>query len=76
VVILNVLITSFLIGFLVLPVLIKFLKKIRFGDIPGGRKIHKEFTPSMGGIGILLSFFVSTKIYHKQKSHNLLKCGI
>uniref|UniRef100_UPI0040479897 glycosyltransferase family 4 protein n=1 Tax=Algoriphagus sp. TaxID=1872435 RepID=UPI0040479897 len=58
-----VLITSFLIGFLVLPILIKFLRKIQFGDIPGGRKIHKEFTPSMGGIGILFSFFVSLAIW-------------
>ena len=58
-----VLVTSFLIGFLVLPILIKFLRKIQFGDIPGGRKIHKEFTPSMGGIGILFSFFVSFVIW-------------
>lgn len=58
-----VLITSFLIGFLVLPILIKFLRKIQFGDIPGGRKIHKEFTPSMGGIGILFSFFISLAIW-------------
>ena len=58
-----VLITSFLIGFLVLPILIKFLRKIQFGDIPGGRKIHKEVTPSMGGLGILFSFFVSLSIW-------------
>ena len=58
-----VLITSFLIGFLVLPILIKFLRKIRFGDIPGGRKIHDQFTPSMGGIAILSSFFFTLAIW-------------
>ena len=58
-----VLITSFLIGLLVLPILIKFLRKIRFGDIPGGRKIHDQFTPSMGGIAILSSFFFSLVIW-------------
>ena len=58
-----VLITSFLIGFLVLPILIKFLRKIQFGDIPGGRKIHNQFTPSMGGIAILSSFFFSMAIW-------------
>jgi len=58
-----VLITSFLIGFLVLPILIKFLRKIQFGDIPGGRKIHNQFTPSMGGIAILSSFFFSLAIW-------------
>jgi UDP-GlcNAc:undecaprenyl-phosphate GlcNAc-1-phosphate transferase len=58
-----VLITSFLIGFLVLPILIKFLRKIQFGDIPGGRKIHNQFTPSMGGIAILSSFFLSLAIW-------------
>ena len=58
-----VLITSFLIGFLVLPILIKFLRKIRFGDVPGGRKIHDQFTPSMGGIAIFSSFFLSLAIW-------------
>ena len=58
-----VLITSFLIGYLVLPILIKFLRKIQFGDIPGGRKIHNQFTPSMGGIAILSSFFFSLAIW-------------
>jgi UDP-GlcNAc:undecaprenyl-phosphate GlcNAc-1-phosphate transferase len=55
--------TSILIGFLVFPILIKFLQKIKFGDIPGGRKIHKEFTPSMGGIGIFISFFFSLVVW-------------
>ncbi len=58
-----VLITSFLIGYLLLPILIKFLRKIQFGDIPGGRKIHNQFTPSMGGIAILSSFFFSLAIW-------------
>jgi UDP-N-acetylmuramyl pentapeptide phosphotransferase/UDP-N-acetylglucosamine-1-phosphate transferase len=56
-------VTSFLIAFLILPMLIKFLCKIRFGDIPGGRKIHNQFTPSMGGIAIIASFFFSFAIW-------------
>lgn len=50
-----VVLTSFLIGFLIMPIVIKFLEKARMGDRPGGRRIHKKFIPSMGGIG----FFVA-----------------
>ncbi|MEB2780704.1 MraY family glycosyltransferase [Algoriphagus sp. C2-6-M1] len=48
-------ITAFSVGFLVTPILVSVLKKLKIGDTPGGRKIHKSFIPSMGGIG----FFVA-----------------
>lgn len=49
-------VTAFLITFLALPVIIKYSLSKNFVDIPGGRKIHKKVTPSLGGIGIFLGF--------------------
>ena len=49
--------TSFFFGFLITPVLIFLLKKGNIIDAPGGRKIHRGFVPSMGGIGIILATF-------------------
>ena len=55
--------TSFSVGFLITPVLISILKKAQIGDVPGGRKIHKSFTPSMGGIAFMLSTFIALGIW-------------
>jgi UDP-GlcNAc:undecaprenyl-phosphate GlcNAc-1-phosphate transferase len=55
----SILATSFLVALLFFPIFIKFLKKIRFGDNPGGRRIHKKFTPSMGGLILFFSSFFS-----------------
>lgn len=55
--------TSFSVGFLVTPIVISVLKKANIGDTPGGRKIHKHFTPSMGGIGFVLATFVALGIW-------------
>src|SRR5690554_4142464 len=49
--------TSFFFGFLITPVVIFFLKKGNIIDVPGGRKIHVGFVPSMGGIAIILATF-------------------
>jgi UDP-GlcNAc:undecaprenyl-phosphate GlcNAc-1-phosphate transferase len=59
---------AFSITFLVMPVLISILKKKNIGDIPGGRKIHKNFVPSMGGIAIFLACSVSLAIWAWQFS--------
>lgn len=48
---------SFLIGLLVFPILIKLLVRVDITDTPGGRRIHKFKTPSMGGIGVMLAAF-------------------
>lgn len=56
-------ITSFSIGFLLTPVVISVLKKANIGDAPGGRKIHKKFTPSMGGIAFVVATFVTLAIW-------------
>lgn len=55
--------TSFGIAFLVTPIVISILRKANIGDAPGGRKIHKKFTPSMGGIGFIFAFFVALGIW-------------
>ncbi|MCL6260029.1 undecaprenyl/decaprenyl-phosphate alpha-N-acetylglucosaminyl 1-phosphate transferase [Aquiflexum sp. TKW24L] len=51
--------TAFLIGFLLTPIVILFLKKMELMDSPGGRKIHNGFIPSMGGIAFVFATFVS-----------------
>ncbi len=60
--------TAFLIGFLSMPVLISAFKKMHVFDKPGGRKIHKSETPSMGGIvivfSVLLTAFLWLDIYN------------
>ncbi|KEO72201.1 glycosyl transferase [Anditalea andensis] len=50
--------TAFFFGFLVTPIVIFFFRKNNMLEIPGGRKIHKESIPSMGGIGIMLATFI------------------
>lgn len=62
-VILLTLTTAFLIGFLAMPVLIGAFKKMQVVDKPGGRKIHKNETPSMGGIVIFLSVLLTAFLW-------------
>src|SRR5690606_16626148 len=56
-------ITSFVICFLVVPVIIKYSMEKNIVDIPGRRKIHKKDTPSMGGIAIFFGFSISSLIW-------------
>lgn len=56
-------ITSFVISFLMVPVIIQYSLKRNLLDIPGRRKIHKKVTPSMGGIAIFCGFFISSLIW-------------
>lgn len=46
--------TAFAISALFFPVLIKLLRQWKVFDNPVNHKIHKDFIPSMGGVGILL----------------------
>jgi UDP-GlcNAc:undecaprenyl-phosphate/decaprenyl-phosphate GlcNAc-1-phosphate transferase len=55
--------TSFVIAFLVVPVIIKYSLLKNLVDIPGRRKIHKKVTPSMGGIAIFFGFVISSLIW-------------
>lgn len=55
--------TAFSVGFLITPIIISILRKAKIGDAPGGRKIHKKFTPSMGGIGFVTATFITLAIW-------------
>src|SRR5215207_4329088 len=65
--------TSFVIAFLIVPVIIKYSFKKNLVDIPGRRKIHKKVTPSMGGIAIFFGFFISTLIWLDLQSWGHIK---
>jgi UDP-N-acetylmuramyl pentapeptide phosphotransferase/UDP-N-acetylglucosamine-1-phosphate transferase len=57
------LITSFILTFLLTPLVIGFFKKKNIMDKPGGRKIHTGDTPSMGGIAIFLGMVIALLIW-------------
>jgi UDP-GlcNAc:undecaprenyl-phosphate GlcNAc-1-phosphate transferase len=56
-------ITSYVISFLIIPVIIKYSLEKNLVDIPGRRKIHKKLTPSMGGIAIFIAFFIASLVW-------------
>lgn len=56
-------VTSFLVSFMILPLIIKYTLSKNLVDIPGRRKIHKKVTPSLGGIAIFLGFLVAAVIW-------------
>lgn len=56
-------VTSFLIAFMTLPLIIKYSVRKNLLDVPGRRKIHKKVTPSLGGIAIFLGFFFSILVW-------------
>ncbi|EKB48337.1 glycosyltransferase family 4 protein [Cecembia lonarensis] len=47
------------VGLLAMPILIRIFLRMRVTDSPGGRKIHKQHIPSMGGIVIYLSVLIA-----------------
>lgn len=55
--------TAFSVGMISMPILIKILRKAKIGDVPGGRKIHTSFIPSMGGIGFFVASLVAMSIW-------------
>ena len=56
-------VTSFLVAFLILPLIIKYSYQKNLMDTPGGRKIHKKVTPSLGGIAIFVGFVIASFIW-------------
>ena len=42
----------------IIPQILKVILKKQILDKPGGRKLHKNSTPSMGGVGIFFGFFL------------------
>jgi UDP-GlcNAc:undecaprenyl-phosphate GlcNAc-1-phosphate transferase len=57
------LITSFILTFLLTPLVIGFFRKRNIMDKPGGRKIHSGDTPSMGGIAIFAGVMLAIAIW-------------
>ena len=57
------LITSFILTFLLTPLVIGFFRKKNIMDKPGGRKIHTGDTPSMGGIAIFAGVILAIAIW-------------
>lgn len=49
---------AFLLSISVIPQILKIVLGKKIFDAPGGRKIHKNKTPSMGGIGVFFSFIL------------------
>lgn len=60
---LAVLVTAFIVTFFLIPIIIKIFKKKNLFDKPGGRKIHKVVTPSMGGIAIFSGMALAILIW-------------
>ena len=56
-------ITSFAVSFVLFPATIKVLRKYNLLDSPGGRKIHTEQTPSIGGVPIFLGIMLSVVMW-------------
>ncbi len=56
-------ITSFLIAFLIVPIIIKYSLLKNVVDVPGRRKIHKENHAILGGIAIFCGFFISSFVW-------------
>ena len=52
-----------MIGFMLTPILIMLMKRMKLMDTPGGRKIHSGYIPSMGGIGFVIASFISVFIW-------------
>jgi UDP-N-acetylmuramyl pentapeptide phosphotransferase/UDP-N-acetylglucosamine-1-phosphate transferase len=55
-ILLYIFITAFVMAFLMLPMIITVLTRWQILDIGGRRKIHKGFTPTMGGAAIFVGF--------------------
>lgn len=49
---------AFIVAVAAIPQIIKVILGKKIFDTPGGRKIHKTCTPSMGGIGVFMSFII------------------
>lgn len=51
------LLTSFFVGLIITPIIILMFKKLNFTEVPGGRKIHSGYIPSMGGLAFIVAAY-------------------
>ena len=64
---------SFAVIHLCLPYIIKFSAKSGWGvDIADERKIHQQPTPRVGGIGVFISFFLSSLVFYVLERDQIL----
>lgn len=56
------LIISSIIGFITIPILIKFGHKHNILDMPGQHKRHKKPTPPLGGVALLITCWITVSI--------------
>jgi UDP-GlcNAc:undecaprenyl-phosphate/decaprenyl-phosphate GlcNAc-1-phosphate transferase len=56
-------ITSFLVAFMILPVLINYSLKKNLVVLPDRRKLHKKLTPSLGGVAVFIGFLAASIIW-------------
>ncbi len=54
---------SFILSLIGIPQIIRVFINKDLYDAPGGRKLHKNLTPSMGGAAIFFSFFVVSLLF-------------
>jgi UDP-N-acetylmuramyl pentapeptide phosphotransferase/UDP-N-acetylglucosamine-1-phosphate transferase len=66
-------VTSFVIALMVLPVIIRYTLRNNLVDEPGGRKIHKKVTPSLGGIAIFIGFITSSLLWMDYASWGIVR---
>ncbi|OHX64928.1 glycosyltransferase family 4 protein [Flammeovirga pacifica] len=55
--------TSLSIALIAVPEVRKVIIKNNVFDLPGGRKVHTDMIPSMGGVGIFLAFILSSLLW-------------
>jgi UDP-GlcNAc:undecaprenyl-phosphate GlcNAc-1-phosphate transferase len=56
-------ITAFSLTYYAIPSIIRIAKEKNLVDTPGGRRSHKEITPSLGGVGIFAGFVFSMVLW-------------
>lgn len=68
---LNILLVSFLISALTVPLFTEMAVRLGVIDIPDERKIHSGHTPRLGGLGIITGVFISVLIFWRPDSQYL-----
>jgi len=58
-----ILLTSFILTFFIIPILIKVAVKLNWVDNPNERKVHTNAIPTLGGVGIVAGLLLSFSIY-------------
>lgn len=61
---------SFIVCILLTPIVIRFVKKMGFTDIPNERKVHKTAIPNLGGIAIFVSFLCGLLIIRPDQPYH------